>query len=234
MIVSLNQTTGKIKMASIMRDTYVNIPGKGLDKINAAFAVGGPQLAIKTINQNFDLDVRDYINVDFESAAQIINALGGVELNVKADEIRHLNNYLDEIAIYDHISPIYVQLAGLQNLNGKQTVAYSRIRYVGNGDYDRTERQRNVLLTLFQKMKTGGQTMIPTFTNTILPNIETSMSNMTLLNFAGSIFYSNSKTIEQGRFPLDVEGQGKRINNIWYLVTDLKATSVSLRSFLYK
>lgn len=233
-IISIDPLTGKIKMSSIMRDTYVKIDGKGMDKINAAFAAGGPQLAIKTINQNFDMDIKDYMNVDFYSAARIVDALGGVEVNVKPAEIHYLNNYLDELAIYEKIPAVHVVEPGLQKLTGRQAVAYTRIRYVGNGDYERTERQRSVLVSLFNKLKSAGQGALPVFTQEILPNIETSMSNMALLNFAGSIFYSKSKTIEQARFPLDSEAHGKRINNVWYLITDLKAATASLHNFIYK
>ena len=234
MIISIDQLNGKIKMASIMRDTYVKIEGRGMDKINAAYAIGGPQLAIKTINQNFDLDVKDYMNVDFYGAAKIVDALGGIMVNVKTEELPYLNNYLDELAIYEKIPALHIQDPGLQKLNGKQTVAYTRIRAVGKGDYERTERQRSVLVSIFDKLKNSGQEIFPVFASEILPNIETSMANFTLLNFAGSILKSKNKTIEQARFPLDKEGVGKRINNIWYLTTDLKATTNSIHNFIYK
>lgn len=234
MVISINQINGEVKMASILRDTYVKIEGHGMDKINAAYAIGGPQLAIKTINENFDLDIKDYINVDFYTAARIVDAVGGVEVNVKPAEVRYLNNYLDEIAIYEKIPASPIKEAGLQNLTGRQAVAYTRIRGVGNNDYERTERQRNVLITLFKKMKSSGQELIPVFSKTILPNLETSMSKMSALNFAGSIFYSQSKTVKQARFPLNNQTQSKRINNILYLVTDLKAMTNSMYSFIYK
>lgn len=233
MIISIDQQTGKIKMASIMRDTYVNIDGLGMDKINAAYALGGPQLAIKTINQNFDLDIKDYMNVDFYSAAKIVDALDGVDVNVKEPELSYLNNYLNEVAIYDKKPAVHVTNSGLQKLTGRQAVAYTRIRAVGNGDYERTERQRSVLISLFNKLKSSGQEVFPVFVSQILPNLETSMSNFTLLGFASSIFSSNNKDIEQARFPLDGQSVGKRINNIWYLTTDIKTTTNSLHNFIY-
>lgn len=234
MVISVDQQSGKIKMSSVMRDTYVNIEGHGMDKINAAYALGGPQLAIKTINQNFGLDIKDYINVDFYSAAKIVDALGGVEVNVKEAEIPVLNNYLDELAIYEKNQAVHVNTAGLQNLTGRQAVAYTRIRKVGNGDYERTERQRSVLVALFSKMKSSGQEAFPAFASQILPNLETSMGSMTLLNFAGSVLNSKHKVIDQARFPLDGQSLGKKINNIWYLTADLKATSTAIHNFIYK
>ncbi|AOM76898.1 LCP family protein [Pedobacter steynii] len=233
-IISINPLNGKVKMSSIMRDTYVKIEGKDMDKLNAAFAVGGPQLAIKTINQNFDLDIKDYMNVDFYGAAKIVDALGGIMVNVKAAELPYLNNYLDEVSVYEKIPAIPLKNPGLQKLDGKQTVAYTRIRAAGNGDAERTERQRSVLISIFDKLKGSGQEIFPVFATEVLPNIETSMANFALLNFAGSILNSKNKTIEQARFPLDRESVGKRINNIWYLSTDLKVTTRSLHHFIYK
>ncbi|WP_316746930.1 LCP family protein [Pedobacter gandavensis] len=232
-VISIDQLSGKIKMSSIMRDTYVNIEGSGMNKLNAAFAIGGPQLAIKTINQNFDLDIRDYINVDFYGAAKIVDALGGVQIPLKPEELSYLNNYLKELSIYDKIPMVPVTEPGLQKLSGKQAVAYTRIRAVGHGDAQRTERQRLVLIAIFDKLKAKGKEIFPVFATEILPNLETSMNNMTLFGFAGSILNSKNKTIDQARFPLDKESVGKRIDNIWYLTTDLKTTSNSLHQFIY-
>jgi len=234
MIITIDQVTKKIKMSSIMRDTYVNIEGKGLDKINAAFAIGGPQLAIKTINQNFDMDIQEYINVDFFGTAKMIDALGGVEINVKPEEIPYLNNYLKEISIIENIPTVDVTSPGIQKLNGKQTVAYTRIRAVGHGDYERTERQRAVLVALFNKIKGSGPGLYPVFMNQILPNMETSLSDMNLFKIGGDILNSKSKTIEQARFPLDASSKGIKVNNTWYLSANLKITTAAIHNFIYK
>lgn len=234
MIITIDQATKKLKMSSILRDTYVNIENKGMDKINDAFAIGGPQLAIKTINQNFAMDIKDYINVDFFSAAKIVDALGGVNINVKPEELSYLNTYLKEISIIENIPPVPVAHAGLQNLNGKQTVAYTRIRGVGRGDYERTERQRNVLVALFSKMQGAGPDIFPVFMSQILPNLETSMNSMMLFTIGGNILNSKTKVIEQARFPLDSSSKGIRVNNIWYLSADLNKTTEALHNFVYK
>lgn len=234
MIISIDQVTKKIKMSSILRDTYVNIEGKGMDKINAAFALGGPQLAIKTINQNFGMDIKDYFNVDFFTTARMIDALGGVEVNVKAEEMPYLNNYLQEISGIDNIAPSPVAQPGYQRLNGKQAVAYTRIRAVGRGDFERTERQRTVLVALFYKMQGGGPAMLPVLMTQILPYLETSMSSMELFSIGGNILNSKSKSIEEARFPLDSSSKGVRINNIYYLSADLSKTTDALHNFIYK
>lgn len=233
MIVSIDQEKGKVKMASIMRDTYVEIEGLGKDKINAAYATGGPQLAIKTLNQNFDLDIRDYINVDFYRAAKIVDALGGVAIDVKEEELPYLNNYLNELSNYEDEQADHLQSSGLQKLNGRQAVAFTRIRAVGNGDYERTERQRAVMTALFDKMKEAGQEMMPVFAFQVFPNLETSMSNRSLLSFATAIMDSKNKSIDQARFPLDSHSAGERIDGIWYLTSDLKSTSNAIHQFIF-
>jgi len=234
MIVTIDQVTKKLKMSSIMRDTYVNIDGKGMDKINAAFASGGPQLAIKTLNQNFGMDIKDYINVDFFGTAKMIDALGGVNVTVKPEELPYLNTYLKEISIIENIPAVNVNLPGNQLLTGKQAVAYTRIRAVGRGDYERTERQRNVLVALFNKLQGAGPAVFPIFMSQILPNMETSMSSMTLFKIGSDILSSKSKTIEQARFPLDKFSKGIRVNDVWYLSADLKANTTALHNFIYK
>lgn len=232
-ILSINPETKSMKMSSIMRDTYVNIEGKGMDKINAAFALGGPQLAIKTINQNFAMDIKDYFNVDFFTAAKIIDALGGIEILVKEAEVPYLNNYLQEISGIDNIPVKPVTSAGMQKLNGKQAVAFTRIRAVGRGDFERTERQRTVLVALFHKMQGSGTTMLPVIMTQVLPFLETSLPSMELFNIGGMLISSKNKVLEQARFPLDSSSKGVRINNTYYLQADLPKTTEALHNFIY-
>jgi LCP family protein required for cell wall assembly len=234
MILSVNPPTHKIKMSSILRDTYVDIEGVGMDKINAAYAQGGPQLAIKTINQNFALDIKDYIRVDFLSAARIVDALGGVHISIKPEELPYINNYVREISFDGDIPAAPLLKGGMQKLNGRQAVAYARIRGAGRGDYDRTDRQKAVLVSLFNEMQGRGVNLLPVFISTILPNLETSMNHMMLLTLGSNIMNSGTRIIEQARFPLDSASKGERINNVWFLKTDLKATGTALYNFIYK
>src|SRR5690554_3449300 len=120
MIISIDSQTKKIKLSSIMRDTYVNIYARGKNKINAAYLEGGPQLAIRTLNENFDLAIQDYISVDFFGSAKIFQALGGAEIDVKQEELEFINNYLSEIAGIDKIPAKHITKPGLQLLDGKQ------------------------------------------------------------------------------------------------------------------
>ena len=231
-ILSIDKAGQSIKLSSIMRDTYVKIDSVGMDKINASYRIGGPQLAVKTINQNFKLNIEDFVSVDFDGMANVIDALGGISLDVKKKEVRWLNSYLYVNAGDTNMKQPYVTKSGLQLLNGKQAVAYTRIRYVGN-DYERTQRQRTVLRLLLAKMKQEGGSGYTTVITKILPFVETNMSHFALLKLGASVFINNIRTLEERRFPLPEESKGKIIEGVWYLITDIDATSKSLTNFIF-
>ncbi|WP_213819024.1 LCP family protein [Garciella nitratireducens] len=219
MIATLDIKNKKAKLTSIMRDTYVNIPSRGMDKINHAYAYGGPELAIRTINENFDMNIRDYVMVDFFGMADIIDALGGVTIDVKPEEVSRTG----------------VSSAGLQTLNGEQAVKYSRIRYVGNGDFERTERQRKVLEQLMNKVVTAGPMEYPKLMNQLLPYVETSLSKREILKLGTSAFTSGVDSLEEYRIPVDGYAKGQKMNGIYYLVPqDLQTNVEFLHEFIYE
>lgn len=232
-IATIDKKHKKIKLSSVMRDTYVNIKGVGMDKITHSYFYGGPQLTIRTLNENFKMDIRDYVLVDFFSLEKIIDTLGGVNMEVKEDEISDLNTYVQEVANIEKVSAPLFTKGGPQLLNGMQAVSYARIRHTGNGDYERTERQRRVLSAIFDKIKSEGPFKYPGIVNSVLPYTETSMDISTMLKLGAQVFTSGMTTLEQERFPLDKASQGTRINNIWYLWADLKATAQHIHTFIY-
>lgn len=235
MIISIDSQTKKIKLSSIMRDTYVTIYARGKNKINAAYLEGGPQLAVRTLNENFDMTIQDYISVDFFGSAKIFQALGGVEINVKQEELEFMNNYLGEIAGIDKVPAKPLTKPGLQLLDGKQVIAYSRIRAVGNGDYARIQRQKTVMQALLSNLQNKKkEDLIPIILTDVLPNIETSLNYADLFKIGTTIMDSKSKTFEHARFPLDKASKGVIIDKIWYLSTDLQSTTKSLHDFIYK
>ena len=218
-ILSIDEVHKKIKMSSVMRDTYVEIKDHGETKINHAYAYGGPQLAIRTLNENFNLDIRDYVTVDFFSFEKIIDAIDGVTIDVKQDEI----NLIPQIT-----------KPGPQTLNGLQAVAYSRIRHTDGGDYRRTERQRTVLAVILTKIQSLGITEFPSVVSKLLPYTETSMNSMKIIKIGTKVVTSNIETLEQERFPLDGYCKGKMMNGVWYLVADMEATVKQLHKFIYE
>jgi polyisoprenyl-teichoic acid--peptidoglycan teichoic acid transferase len=230
MILSIDKAHKKIKVTSIMRDTYVNISGRGMNKINAAYALGGPQLAIRTLNENFNLNIQHFVTVNFFSLEKIIDALGGVEIDVKNSEITHINKYTREVAKLDGKQAKQVTTAGMQTLNGMQAVAYSRIRAVGN-DFERTERQRRVLTSLFDKIQEAGVVKYPSLVNELLPFVQTSMSRNDILKTGTDVLTSGIKTLEQERFPIN--GYFTEDRTKWTLNIDIQETKEQMHKFIY-
>lgn len=203
MVVSIDKKDKKIKMVSIMRDSYVKIDGHGRDKLNHAYAYGGPQLTMKTLNQNFGLNIKDYVAVNFQNMAEIVDALGGIDINVRADELNeknpyNINFYIKEISILKKVKkPPLVTKTGMQHLNGIQAVAYSRIRYAGDGDFERTERQREVLTQLFDKIKSAGVMKLPGIANNLMQYVTTSLDAGDIISLGTDVLKSGLN-MEQG------------------------------------
>ena len=154
-IASINNNTKEVRLISVYRDTYVQIEGHGLDKITHAYSYGSAPLAIKTLNTNLDLNIKEFVTVNFDSVAEAVDQLGGVNINIESqEELKYLNSYIDETAKVTGKSNAKVSGTGRQHLNGVQAVAYSRIRYTAGGDYKRTERMREVLEAMLSKSKT--------------------------------------------------------------------------------
>lgn len=219
MIASLDKKHKKIKLTSIMRDTYIDIPGQGMDKINHAYAYGGPELAIKTINQNFKMDIREFVTVDTSGFEEIIDIVGGVEINVKADEVSH----------------VACGSPGLQVLNGKEALAYSRIRKTGDGDYERTERQREVLSKMINKGMDMGITRYPELLDALLPHMKTNLSKSRILELSSYTLSPSIRNIEQFRIPADGHVEGQMIDGVSYVVpVTLEENIAFLKEFIYK
>lgn len=233
-VLSIDKERKKIKLSSIMRDSLVTIDKFGQNKITQAYFNGGPQLAVKTLNQNFSLDIEEYASVNFRQMAQIIDAVGGVEIDVTASEQKDANNSIHEQSIVADLSRDFIEKPGLQVLNGTQAVAYARIRYVGNGDFERTSRQREVLSKLFDKALNMSPVEYPEFARKFFPMVETSLSFDEIISLS-SILLGNVK-LEEARFPNnnDLIGNGSIfINKAQCINYDLEATKKRLKEFIY-
>ena len=175
-IASINNSTGDIKLISVYRDTYVNIDGHGLDKITHAYSYGEAPLAISTLNKNLDLNIKEFVTVNFDSVAEAVDQLGGITLSVTAEETKYINEYIDETSRVTGKSSKHITQAGTYNLDGVQAVSYSRIRYTAGGDYKRTERMRTVIEAMFNKIKTKNVSEINKFADKILPSVYTNIT----------------------------------------------------------
>ena len=219
MIVTIDENTKKLKLTSIPRDTYVNIPDRGMDKINHAYAFGGPQLALKTLNSNFGLDVKYFATVNFSSLPKIIDAVGGVTITVSDSE-----------ASTGKIPGI--TKAGTYKMNGEQALWFSRIRK-NDSDFERGRRQRDVIEAIINKMFTQSLSSYPNTMKKILPLVTTNMSSVEILAIATDVVTKNISTIEQSRYPLANMGKGQSINGVYYYVFDIEATKELIGKYLY-
>ncbi len=219
MILSLNTVTKKVKIISVMRDTLVPITYNGkttYSKINSAYAKGGPELAIKTLNQVFGLDISEYATVNFFGMVDIIDAVGGIEAELTEGEVQSrtkfrfgLNGCIAEICAQtgDRAKTNYIFTPGKHHLNGIQAVAYSRIRKVQNiwgtnNDFGRTDRQRYVMEQLFNKAITLEKKSYVKLAKSLIPCSETSLSYSEIMGLAFDILLK-SPTFEQSRVPMD-------------------------------
>lgn len=232
MIATADSVHNKLKLTSIMRDSYVYIEGYGDDKINHAYAYGGPELSIRTINENFGLNIEDFVSVNFSSLPKIINTLGGVDIEITEEELQYINNYINDINKKDGTNSPHIASAGVQHLDGTQALAYSRIRYTAGGDYKRTERQRTVLEALFTKLTSASVSSYNSLLNEILDNVETNLNAGDILSL-GTKVLGIGNNLEQDRFPRDGYGEGATINGVYYLTFDRDTAKQQIRDYIF-
>ncbi|PRR83067.1 LCP family protein [Clostridium vincentii] len=226
MILTIDEKNNKLKVSSIIRDSYVEIPGReGKDKINHAYAFGtasgdnngGPTLAIKTLNRNFNLNIQDFVSVNFSSLPKLIDSVGGIKINISSEEMTILN----------------LASAGNQTLDGAQALAYSRIRYAEGGDFVRSDRQRNVISALFSKFKSASITSYPSLLKNLLPLLDTNLNPTDILALATKINSLPISQLDQDRFPRDDYGEGRLIDGIYYYVFDIEETAKQMTDYIF-
>lgn len=232
MILSIDEEHDKIKLISILRDSYVNVDEYGMTKLTHAYGYGGPELAIKTLNENYNLNIKDYATVDFFGLEKIIDTLGGVDIDVQEDEIPYINGYMMETSTIENKYRKEVTKPGFQTLNGMQAVAYARIRAIGD-DFERTQRHRTVLNCLFEKIKNASIPTYATLLNDVLPCVETNLSKTKMLNLGTYILTNKITTLEQFRIPMDNDWYTLKLDGIDYLGYDLDLASNEIYDFIY-
>ena len=207
MIVTVDNTRGKIKLISLMRDSLVDIDGYGEDKLNAAYFRGGPSLAIRTINENFGTDIKDYVAVDFEQLVQIVDAIGGVDIDVQNDnELKELNRVIKDYGAERGKEFSGVEKTGLQTLDGVQALCYGRIRKGDTGDdWARVERQSVVLNAIFTKLQSASATELIGSMRKLVPYVTTSLSPTDMASLIVGAVKNGIPTLEHTRIPVDGE-----------------------------
>ena len=189
-IASINNETKEVRLASVYRDCFLEIakPGAGTQKVTHAYILGGPTCSVETLNKNLDLNIKDYVSVDFKALTKAIDALGGVTINVKSKELNNLNHNIEEQVRVTGIQSQGVWSDGEQVLNGTQATAYARIRKVGNGDFERTQRQRAVVSAMIKKAKESDIATISNVLDEIIPLVATNMTKSDILSIAKNMF----------------------------------------------
>ena len=200
-VASLNNETKEIKMVSVYRDTLLDLSDGTFQKCNAAYSYGGPVMAINMLNKNLDLDIQDYVTVDFGAIADAIDLLGGVEIEVTEAELPYINQYIPETAASAGKETAYIESAGLQLLDGTQATTYARIRSTAGGDFTRTERQRTVIEKMVEKAKKADLVTINNIINKVFPQVSTSFTLSEILNYA--IAYSEYTLAGNMGFPAE-------------------------------
>lgn len=189
-IASLDQKTKNIRLISVYRDTYLQLEEKGktvLDKVTHAYSYGGAQNTLKALNTNLDLNITEYVTVNFDAVIAAVNAMGGVTIDIDSSELKYINDYINATSASSGIKSSQITKTGKQTLDGVQAVAYSRIRYTEGGDYKRTERMRTVIEAMLSKAKTLNIGQLNKLVDTILPRVSTNISGTEIIGLVPSI-----------------------------------------------
>lgn len=231
MIASLNRETLEVKISSVYRDTLLQLNDGSLNKANSAYSFGGPEAAIAMLNENLDMDIEHYVTVNFNSLIDVIDAVGGVEIEVTEEEIPYINAYCMEIIDVTGIGSGGVEEPGLQTLNGVQATAYARIRYTSGDDFKRAERQRAVLTKVIEKLQGASLSQINKIIDKVFPEVSTNFTLTEILDYALDAF--DYKLGETTGFPFDKSTD--TLNNIGSVVipVTLESNVQQLHEFFF-
>ncbi|MBQ8857151.1 MAG: LCP family protein [Lachnospiraceae bacterium] len=231
MVASINNETKDVKIISIYRDSYLNLANDKYRKCNEAYSIGGPEQAVAMLNMNLDLKIDHYMSVDFLAVSEVVDLIGGVEIEVDEYEIEHLNNYTVETSKVTGKTTSKLKSTGLQNLDGVQATSYCRIRYTKGDDFKRTERQREVLEAIAAKAKTLTPTQLDSIVKAVFPMCATNMTVDQLLAIAADALSYN--IVETSGFPFEVITDSVGSAGSCVIPVDLEANVKQLHQTLF-
>lgn len=235
-LITINSDQKKIYMTSFLRDMYVEIPGHGSNRLNAAYAYGGVELLEQTLEKNFGIFVDDYALVNFQAFANLVDEIGGVELEITKEEVKYINHYLEEYNILEKrpegTDYLDSSFQGQICLNGPQALAYSRIRYIGT-DFARTERQRKILSSIIEKAPKALLTNAKGLLDGVLPWVTTDLSKSELSNLIIQAPLLLAHDIESGSIPLENTYENANINGMAVLEVDLEANKEYIQKEIF-
>ena len=234
-ICSINNETKKIKLVSVYRDTLLEVAKDDgstvTTKVNAAYAYGGPELALQTLNKNLDLNISEYMTVNWEGLTRAIDALGGVTVSVEENELDTLNGVLAEQIQVNGINSDGVYETGLVTLNGAQATAYARIRSTDQGDITRTERQREVIQAMLTKAKSSDLQTLNSIIDEIFPYIGTSITEDQMYDLVKGIM--SYDLVDSCGFPLRFQFYSTDVKGSCIAPEDLNENVITLQNFLF-
>ena len=235
-LVSISSKTNSIHMTSLLRDIYVDIPGHDGNRLNAAYAYGGPELLMETLEENFDIEVNRYMLVNFQAFANLVDAVGGVDLEVTNEEVQYINAYLVE---YNQLEGraegtdyLDTSLSGKIHLNGPQALAYCRNRYIGS-DFARTERQRKVLSAAIKSAPLALVTNGGELVNGLMSNITTNLTKTELSGLMMQVPMMLTYAMIQGSIPLEGTYSNANIRGMAVLEIDFDANKEYIQTEIY-
>ena len=232
-ICSINTHTDKVLLASLMRDMYVPIPGYSNNRINAAYVFGGMELLDEVIEQDFGIPIDGNIEVDFEGFVEAMDVIGGVDIELTAEEAGYLSaGGWEDQGEYANDGTWELQ-PGMNTLTPPQALAFSRIRHVGNSDWERTDRQRRVIMAAFSKISSSSTAKLLSIADSILPYITTDLSNKELLGYVKTLSVAGITDFESYRIPADGYYSSENIGGMSVLVPDLPKNSELLKEYIY-
>lgn len=232
-ILSVNMKTAEIKMTSLMRDTWIkSSSSRGSRKLTEMCAVGGPQLTIEAINENFGMKLDKYALISMAGIAEIIDLVGGLELDITEAERKALNKGLFDLSGLSGMENLQ-QSGEKVHLNGNQATAYARIRKI-DSDYVRTERQRIVLLALAEKIRNGASAAtLLTIVNVLMEYVETNLSLVEIMSLAGVGLSADLSNVQELRLPADGTFESGMFGNVWCIKPNFDQNKKILREFIY-
>ena len=238
MIASINQVDKTIKLISIPRDTYVSVAGHGKTKINHAYAYGKEQLALKTINSNFGLNISEYVTINFKGLINVINKIGGIELDISKAEKDYINQYVNESYELTGKPVQLLSSYGKVKLTGEQALTHSRNRTVGN-DFTREERQRDVLTAVMNKVSSMSLTQLWSLSDSVLSEVKTNLNVTECMGIASDVLGNTSSylnNITSKQIPSEDDGgrgDSTMDGGIYYYVCDLEKASKNMKNTIY-
>ncbi|WP_373598526.1 LCP family protein [Paraclostridium bifermentans] len=237
MILTVDNKNKSLKLTSLARDTLVNIPGHGYEKLTHAYAYGKAELLLETIEKNLKIDIDDYIAVNFNSFIDLVDVIGGVEIDIHEKEISHLNDVIVNsfnLAEKEAEEPQFIRSDGKQLLNGYQALAYARIRQI-DSIYERDKRQRDVLKSIANKLVELPATSYPKVIKEMLPYVDVNISIPKLIKLAVTSKDLYNYELKQMEFPLEEYRESGRLakDNSFVVKWDKTENLKNLRNFIY-